>query len=133
MARRLVAGCDVWVNVPRPPLEACGTSGMKAAVNGALNASVLDGWWDEAYDGTNGWAIAGHPMSDVEVQDTQDAAALYDIIEHEAIPSFYDRDEHGVPRPWVGRIKASLRSIGPRFSATRMLDDYARDVYRVRA
>ena len=133
MARRLVAGCDVWVNVPRPPLEACGTSGMKAALNGVLNCSVLDGWWDEAYDGTNGWAIASHPMPDVEVQDSQDASALYDIIEQEAIPSFYDRDEHGVPHAWCARIKASLKSIGPRFNAARMLDDYVRDVYRFRA
>src|SRR5260221_3745517 len=103
---------------------------MKAAFNGVLNASVLDGWWDEAYDGDNGWAIASRPASDPESQDLQDATALYDIIEGEAIPLFYDRDADGVPHGWVRKIKASLKTIGPRFTATRMIEDYSRDIYR---
>jgi starch phosphorylase len=129
MAAQLVAGCDVWVNTPRPPLEACGTSGMKAALNGALNLSVIDGWWEEAYDGTNGWAIISPPDADATAQDVHDATALYELLEREVIPLFYDRDEHGIPRGWVARVKASLRTIGPRFCAGRMLDDYVRDVY----
>jgi starch phosphorylase len=134
VARRLVSGCDVWINVPRPPLEACGTSGMKAAMNGGLNLSVLDGWWDEAYDGTNGWAIGSHPVgsraaSDHAAQDATDAAALYDILEREVVPLFYDRDANGIPRGWCARVRASLRTIGPRFNATRMLDEYRTRMY----
>jgi starch phosphorylase len=125
----MVAGCDVWINVPRPPLEASGTSGMKAALNGGLNLSVLDGWWAEAYDGTNGWAIPGDILFDHAMQDSRDASTLFDIIEHEIIPLFYQRDEHGIPRGWVERIRASLRTNGPRYSAARMLEDYARDIY----
>ncbi len=128
-ALNMVAGCDVWINVPRPPLEASGTSGMKAALNGGLNLSVLDGWWAEAYDGTNGWAIPGDILFDHSMQDSRDASTLFDIIEHEIIPLFYQRDEHGIPRGWVERIRASLRTNGPRYSAARMLNDYAGDVY----
>jgi starch phosphorylase len=124
LAALLVVGCDVWLNLPRPPLEASGTSGMKAALNGGLNLSVLDGWWAEAYDGANGWAIPGDVEDDVEEQDRRDAEAFYSTIENEVVPLFYERDASGVPRGWVGRIKASLRTIGPRFSATRMLGDY---------
>jgi starch phosphorylase len=131
VAAQLVSGCDVWLNVPRPPLEASGTSGMKAAVNGGLNLSVLDGWWAEAYDGSNGWAIEGDPGLEPDEQDERDAAALYDLIEREVIPLFYDRDESGVPQGWVHRVKSSLKSIGPRFCATRMLDEYASGVYRI--
>lgn len=125
LASHLVSGCDVWVNLPRPPLEASGTSGMKAALNGCLNLSVADGWWAEAYDGTNGWSIEARPGTDPTAQDAHDAAALYDLLEHEVAPLFYDRDAAGVPRAFVRRIKSSLRTIGPRFNATRMLDDYA--------
>ena len=128
-ALNMVAGCDVWINVPRPPLEASGTSGMKAALNGGLNLSVLDGWWAEAYDGTNGWAIPGDILFDHSMQDSRDASTLFDIIEHEIIPLFYQRDENGIPRGWVERIRASLRTNGPRYSAARMLEDYADDVY----
>jgi len=133
MAARLVAGCDVWVNVPRPPLEASGTSGMKSALNGGLNLSVLDGWWEEAYDGTNGWAVQGDPTLDVVTQDLRDASVLYDLLENEIVPEFYERDEAGVPRAWVRRIKASLRTIGPAFCATRMLEDYLERIYQLQS
>ena len=130
VAAPVVAGCDVWVNVPRPPLEASGTSGMKAAANGGLNLSVLDGWWWEAYDGENGWAIDGDEDADEEAQDARHAEALYDLLEGEVIPLFYDRDEQGLPRRWLARVKASLRTNGPGFCAARMVDDYARTIYR---
>ncbi len=123
MAQTLVAGCDVWVNIPRPPLEASGTSGMKAALCGGLNLAVLDGWWSEGYDGANGWAIASNG------DDARDATALYDLLEKQVVPEFHARDEHDVPRAFVARIRASLKSIGPRFCASRMLADYARQVW----
>jgi starch phosphorylase len=125
----LVRGCDVWVNLPRPPLEASGTSGMKAALNGGLHLSVLDGWWEEAYNGTNGWGIGGEPTLDTAAQDARDAAALYYLFEQEIVPAFYSRDADGVPHAWVQRIKASMRSIGPRFNTSRMLHDYASTVW----
>jgi starch phosphorylase len=129
LASILTAGCDLWVNLPRPPMEASGTSGIKAAFSGALNLSVLDGWWAEAYDGSNGWAIDGTEDLNVEAKDARDAAALFDLLEREVIPLFYERDAQGIPRGWIARIKASLQTIGPRFCATRMLDEYVRDVY----
>ena len=130
LAARLVAGCDLWVNLPRPPLEASGTSGMKAALNGGLNLSVLDGWWAEAFDGTNGWAIAGEVAATAEEQDERDADSLYTLMEREVLPLFNERDERGIPPGWVARIRASLTSIGPRFCATRMMDEYAANAYR---
>jgi starch phosphorylase len=130
IARHLVAGCDVWVNLPRPPLEASGTSGMKAALNGSLNLSVLDGWWAEAYDGTNGWAVDGEIDANTDAQDDRDAAALLELIEQEIVPLFYERHADGVPRGWVKRVKASLRTVGQRFGADRMLRDYVMQVYR---
>lgn len=129
LARTVVAGCDLWVNLPRPPLEASGTSGMKAALNGALNLSVLDGWWPEAYDGTNGWAIDGGVDPDHRAQDRRDAAALFDLLEGEVVPTFHRRDAAGTPTDWVAMIRRSLMTIGPRFSATRMVGDYLHDVY----
>ena len=132
LASILTTGCDVWVNLPRPPLEASGTSGMKAAFSGTLNLSVLDGWWAEAYDGTNGWAIDGTEDANTIVKDARDAAALFDLLEKEVVPLFYERDASGIPRGWVARMKASLRTIGPRFCATRMLDDYVRNIYTVK-
>ncbi len=129
VARQLVAGCDVWVNLPRRPMEASGTSGMKAAINGALQLSVLDGWWAEAYDGSNGWAIPGDEDPDHSAADWRDSARYYDLLEHEVIPLFYDRDERGVPHGWCEKIKQSLVTLAPRFSATRMLNDYVERVY----
>ncbi|HTN81125.1 MAG TPA: alpha-glucan family phosphorylase [Acidimicrobiales bacterium] len=129
VAGHLVAGCDVWVNVPRPPEEASGTSGMKAALNGVLNLSVLDGWWAEAYDGTNGWAIDGDIAPDVDAQDQRHADALFDLLEHAVVPLFHDRDPAGIPRGWLAMVRANLRTNGPRFAATRMLREYADRVY----
>ena len=129
VATQLVSGCDVWVNLPRRPMEASGTSGMKASFNGVLQLSVLDGWWAEAFDGANGWGIPGDEDPDPAVVDARDAAVFYDLLEHEVIPLFYERDEHGVPHRWCERIKASLATNGPRFSAQRMLDDYVERIY----
>jgi starch phosphorylase len=130
LAGHLVAGCDVWVNVPRPPNEASGTSGMKSCLGGGLQLSVLDGWWAEAYDGTNGWAINGDVDQDTEAQDHRDARAMYDLLEQQVIPMFHERDANGVPQRWVAMMRRSLMSNGPRFSATRMLRDYVEQVYR---
>jgi starch phosphorylase len=123
-AARLVGGCDVWVNLPRPPLEASGTSGMKSVLNGGLQLSVLDGWWAEAYDGTNGWALPGEVDADHQAQDARDAAMLYRLLEDEIVPEFYAGDG-----AWVRRMRASLRTLAPTFSATRMLADYERKMY----
>ncbi len=129
LGAELVAGCDVWINLPRPPLEASGTSGMKAGLNGCLNLSVLDGWWMEAYDGENGWAINGDVDPDDAAKDARDAAALYDLLEDQVLPLFYERGADGIPHGWVTKMKASLRTIAPRFSTTRMLDEYVHKVY----
>jgi starch phosphorylase len=129
VARQLVAGCDVWLNLPRAPLEASGTSGMKAALNGGVNLSVLDGWWPEAYDGTNGWALPADGMQDDQSQDARDAAMLYELLEREVVPSFHERDPAGVPVGWVRRIKASLRTAGARFTTGRMMAEYAQRIY----
>ena len=132
IARQLVSGCDVWVNLPRRPMEASGTSGMKATFNGVLQLSVLDGWWAEAYDGSNGWAIPGDEDADLSAADARDAERFYDLLEHEVIPLFYERDDDGVPHRWCERIKAALATCAPRFTATRMLDEYAARMYPVR-
>lgn len=128
-AATLVAGCDVWINVPRPPEEASGTSGMKAALNGALNLSVLDGWWAEAYDGSNGWAVDGGVDPDHDAQDARHSAAVYDLLEREVVPLFHDRGDDGVPHGWLDRIRNSLKTNGPRFSASRMVNEYANRIY----
>jgi starch phosphorylase len=125
LSSALTAGCDLWLNLPRPPCEASGTSGMKSMLNGGLQLSVLDGWWVEAYDGTNGWAIESTADGGPLQQDLRDSATLFDLIEKDVGPCFYDRDPAGVPVAWVRRIKASLRTLGPRFCAARMVRDYA--------
>ncbi|MCW5660219.1 MAG: alpha-glucan family phosphorylase [Burkholderiaceae bacterium] len=130
LAARLVAGCDVWVNLPRPPNEASGTSGMKACLNGGLHLSVLDGWWAEAYDGSNGWAIGGEVDADAWSQDQRDAKVLFDLLQHEVVPMYHERDADGVPQRWVAMQRKSLMTNGPRFSATRMVREYAEQLYR---
>jgi starch phosphorylase len=129
IAKRLVAGCDLWVNLPRRRMEASGTSGMKAGFNGALQLSVLDGWWAEAYDGWNGWAIPGDEDPDHDAADGRDAERFYELLEQEVIPMFYERDEDGVPHAWCERIKHALVTCAPRFSASRMLNDYVERIY----
>jgi starch phosphorylase len=129
VAARLVRGCDLWLNLPRPPLEASGTSGMKSALNGGLQLSVLDGWWAEAYDGTNGWALPGDVEPDPHAQDDRDAATFHTLLADEVVPAFYDRDSRGLPDRWLAMMKSSLRTLGPRYSATRMLRDYVRGPY----
>ncbi len=131
-AATLVRGCDVWLNLPRPPLEASGTSGMKAAVNGGLQLSVLDGWWAEAYDGENGWALAGDIEPDPAAQDERDAEQLHRLLDDAVVPAFYGRGEDGIPGAWLRLIKASLKSVGPRFSAGRMLAEYVAGPYHRR-
>ncbi len=128
-AAELVSGCDIWVNVPRPPEEASGTSGMKAALNGALQVSVLDGWWAEGYDGENGWAIDGNVDWDHGAQDQRHADALFDLLEHHVAPLFHDRGDDGIPHAWLTKVKRSLRTNGPQFSATRMVREYAARIY----
>ena len=129
-AARMVRGCDVWLNLPRPPLEASGTSGMKSAVNGGLQLSVLDGWWAEGYDGENGWALPGEEDPDHGAQDHRDAAELHRLLEEEVAREFYDRDAAGLPRAWLARVRASLKTNGPEFSATRMVRDYEERFWR---
>ncbi len=130
MAPQLVAGCDLWLNLPRPPLEASGTSGMKSALNGGLNLSVLDGWWCEGHNGQNGWAIDGSVVDDAREQDERDAKALYDLLENEVKPLFFSRDANGIPVGWLARVRASLRTLGPQFSGARMVNDYVDQIYR---
>jgi starch phosphorylase len=129
-AARMVRGCDVWLNLPRPPLEASGTSGMKSAVNGALQLSVLDGWWAEGYDGENGWALPGEEDPDHGAQDQRDGTELHRLLEEEVAREFYTRDESGLPREWLARVRRSLKTNGPAFSATRMVRDYVEQMYR---
>ncbi len=130
LARYLVQGVDIWMNTPRRPNEASGTSGMKAAVNGALNFSVLDGWWREAYNGDNGWAIGPDAELDEKVQDEADAESLYETLEKQIIPLYYnDRDVNDVPLKWVQRMKESMRTITPQFSTRRMLKEYVERLY----
>jgi starch phosphorylase len=133
VARFLVRGVDVWMNVPRRPLEASGTSGQKVAINGGLNFSVLDGWWIEGYNGKNGFAIGGRHESDAEdddVNDSNDAESLYTALEKEIIPAYYSLSEEGLPLEWISRMKDSLATLTPRFSSDRMLSDYIRKIYR---
>ena len=130
VAHYLVQGCDVWLNNPRKPLEASGTSGMKAAINGTPQMSIGDGWWAEGFTGDNGWLIEGHAdPNDHGAQDWADAQAIYALIEQQLVPTFYVRDEHGLPRRWLQIVKQSIRTVLPVFSARRMVKDYVRDMY----
>ena len=130
VARHLVQGVDVWLNNPRRPLEACGTSGQKVVLNGGLNLSVLDGWWNEAYDGSNGFAIGhGGMHNDPDIQYQRDAEYLYETLEKEVIPLYYERDTIGIPLHWVKRMKKAIQSLGWRFNADRMVKDYAERFY----
>ena len=130
VGRHFVQGVDVWLNNPRRPLEASGTSGMKVCCNGGLNLSILDGWWAEAYDGANGFAVGtGQTHSSVEVHDRSDAEALYRALTEQVIPLYYQRDRDGLPRAWIARMKSAIRSLGWRFNADRMVMDYVTKCY----
>jgi starch phosphorylase len=130
MARHLVQGVDVWLNAPRRPMEASGTSGMKVSINGGLNCSVLDGWWDEAYRPGVGWAIGGgETYDDEEHQDQVEVKALFDLLENVIVPLFYDRSRDDLPRPWIAQMKESMKTLVPRFNTNRMLAEYADRFY----
>jgi len=130
MAATLYPGCDVWLNNPLRPLEACGTSGMKVALNGGLNLSVLDGWWDEWHDDDNGWVIpTADGVDDPDARDEAEAAALYDVLEQQVVPTFYDRDGEDVPRRWLEMVRHTLATLVPKVQATRMVADYVAHLY----
>jgi starch phosphorylase len=130
MARYLVHGVDLWLNTPRRLQEACGTSGMKASINGVLHLSVRDGWWYEGYNGANGWAIGdGLDLPNPEDEDKADAEALYHLLEEEIVPLYYERDRNGVPHGWLRMVKEAIGSIVPVFSARRMLKEYIERMY----
>ena len=130
VAHYLVHGCDVWLNNPRKPLEASGTSGMKAALNGVPHLSIGDGWWAEGFTGANGWLIDGHaPAEDHGAADAADADALYRILEEQVVPAFYERDGHDIPRRWLKVVKESIRTVLPMFSTQRMLKQYVQEMY----
>ncbi len=132
IGRMLVSGCDVWLNNPRRPHEASGTSGQKVSIHGGLNLSVLDGWWPEGFNQKNGWAIgedASHEYRDPKFQDPEDARLLYEALEQQVVPLFYDRNENGIPEGWVNMMRSSIKTLAYRFSAHRMLIDYIEQIY----
>jgi len=130
LTEHLVQGVDVWLNTPRRPWEASGTSGMKVLVNGGINLSELDGWWAEAYRPDVGWALGdGQEHGDDPSWDATEAGALYDLLEHEVIPEFYQRDEHGIPTAWVTRMRESMARLTPRFSTNRVVREYTEQHY----
>jgi starch phosphorylase len=130
LARYLVQGVDVWLNTPRRPMEASGTSGMKAGLNGVLNFSVLDGWWREAFNGKNGWSIGeDRQMESQDVQDHTDAQDLYNKLENEIIPLYYNRDPKDIPLGWIERMKESIKTVTPHFSTRRMVKEYVERLY----
>src|SRR5690606_12370485 len=133
VASQLVQGVDVWLNCPRHPWEACGTSGMKVLVNGGLNLSQYDGWWAEAWKGELGWAIRPHALFDElsrgEEHDERDASEMYELLEQEIIPGFYDIDDEGLPRQWLARIRASMNQLTAQYSANRMVREYLQTFY----
>jgi alpha-glucan phosphorylase-like protein len=131
VARHLISGCDIWLNTPRRPLEASGTSGQKIAINGGLHVSILDGWWDEAYNGKNGWAIGSrkHPDLPSDQVDAQDAESLYHVLQEEVIPLFYQRDASGIPRKWIEKMRNAMRTIIPVYNTHRMVSEYDKKYY----
>jgi starch phosphorylase len=130
VARYMLQGADVWLNTPRRPLEASGTSGMKATLNGAINLSILDGWWDEAYNVHTGWGIGrGEEYSDEKLQDDVESNALYDLLEKEIVPLYYTRGADGLPRQWISKMKSAMRSIGPQYNTNRMVREYTEKMY----
>jgi glycogen phosphorylase len=131
VAHFLVQGCDVWLNNPRKPLEASGTSGMKASLNGVPHLSIGDGWWAEGFTGDNGWLIEGRAASDNhDAVDASDAEAIYELLERQVVPAFYDRDGSGIPRRWLAYVRQAIATVTPRFSARRMVKEYAEELYR---
>jgi starch phosphorylase len=129
VAHFLVQGCDIWLNTPRKPNEASGTSGMKASLNGVPHLSIADGWWAEGFNGANGWVIdagSANPQGDV---DAADADALYRLLETEIVPAYYDRDASAIPRRWLAIVKEAIRSVAPRFSSRRMVKEYVERMY----
>ena len=130
VARYLVQGCDLWLNTPRRGMEASGTSGMKAALNGVLNCSIRDGWWDEVHNPETGWSIGrGESYSNIDMQDDLESQALYNLLEKQIIPLFYNRDDNGLPRAWVGRMKKCIAELAPVFNTNRMVEQYTEDLY----
>jgi starch phosphorylase len=130
IARQLVQSVDVWLNVPRRPLEASGTSGEKVAMNGGLNLSILDGWWMEGYDGTNGFAVGGRlETGEASEIDAADAESLYRVLEEQVVPTYYERDSDGLPRKWIVMMKRAIETLVPRFNSDRMVKDYAEKIY----
>ena len=130
VCRHLIQGVDVWLNNPRRPLEASGTSGQKVILNGGLNLSILDGWWAEAFDGSNGFAIGkGTSHVDDRITDERDANYLYEALENQVIPLYFDRDSDGMPKGWIQRMRNSISTLAWRFSCHRMVMDYAREAY----
>ena len=130
VARYLISGADVWLNNPRRPFEASGTSGQKVSVHGGLNLSVLDGWWREGYDGTNGWALGGdNSLEDSEAQDKADADSLYETLTQVVIPLFFDRDEQGIPRGWIEKIRRAMQTLIPQYNTDRMVAEYVTKYY----
>jgi glycogen phosphorylase len=132
IGRMLVSGCDVWLNNPRRPMEASGTSGQKVAVHGGLNLSILDGWWPEGYNGENGWAIddGTATYNSEEEHDDTDARALYRLLEDDVVPAFYNRDADGLPTRWIELMRNAMRTLPYQFSAERMVTDYVEQIYR---
>ena len=131
VARHLISGADVWLNTPRRPLEASGTSGMKITIHGGLNLSIMDGWWREGYNGKNGWNIGDDQNeTDLETQDERDFESLFNVLTESVIPEFYDRDDRGIPLAWIQRIRNAMQSLLSQFSTDRMVGEYVQKYYR---
>ena len=129
VAHFLVQGCDVWLNNPRKPMEASGTSGMKAGLNGVPHLSIGDGWWAEGYTGDNGWLIDGGAQPDNDTADVADASALYTLLEQEVVPTFYERDDNNLPRRWLPLVRQAIRTVAQRFTTRRLVREYVKEMY----